>query len=131
MRMMVAQDICNVALVVTRYFGGIKLGTGGLIRAYTATAEDVIKAATLCDVEERVVMEGILDYKTFNKLSSVRFEDDEQIRNVQYTDQVRFEVACRKEREGFCREIINGIAMNEKWIIGRGFESVKIPISGK
>lgn len=130
-RMMVAQDICNVALVVTRYFGGIKLGTGGLIRAYTATAEDVIKAATLCDVEERVVMEGILDYKTFNKLSSVRFEDDEQIRNVRYTDQVRFEVACRKEREGFCREIINGIAMNEKWIISRGFESVKIPISGE
>ena len=38
-QMLVAQGITNVVVVVTRYFGGIKLGTGGLVRAYTSSAK--------------------------------------------------------------------------------------------
>lgn len=41
-------ELSKVVLVVTRYFGGIKLGTGGLIRAYSECAEAVIRQSTIC-----------------------------------------------------------------------------------
>ena len=44
-QMLVREGITNTALVVTRYFGGIKLGTGGLVRAYTGSARLGIEAA--------------------------------------------------------------------------------------
>ena len=40
-------DLTNIIIIVIRYFGGIKLGTGGLIRAYSSSASDVIKLVTL------------------------------------------------------------------------------------
>ena len=50
-QMMVNEGITNVVVVVTRYFGGIKLGTGGLVRAYTNSAKLGLEAAGLCDVK--------------------------------------------------------------------------------
>ena len=44
-QMLVKEGITNIAIVVTRYFGGIKLGTGGLVRAYTGSAKAGIEAA--------------------------------------------------------------------------------------
>ena len=55
-QMLVKEGITNVAVVVTRYFGGIKLGTGGLVRAYTSSAKLGLEAAGLCDVEEMSVL---------------------------------------------------------------------------
>ena len=49
-QMLVKEGITNVAVVVTRYFGGIKLGTGGLVRAYTSSAKLGIDAAQVCAV---------------------------------------------------------------------------------
>ena len=44
------QDVDNIAVVVTRWFGGVKLGTGGLMRAYGGTAASCLKAGTLSPV---------------------------------------------------------------------------------
>ena len=60
-QMLVAQGITNVVVVVTRYFGGIKLGTGGLVRAYTSSAKLGLAAAGVCDVCERNVLTYALD----------------------------------------------------------------------
>lgn len=43
------EDIGDVAVVITRYFGGTKLGTGGLVRAYTQMTKEAIKAVTLAE----------------------------------------------------------------------------------
>ena len=45
LQMLVNREITNVCVVVTRYFGGIKLGTGGLVRAYTSSAKLGLEAA--------------------------------------------------------------------------------------
>lgn len=70
-QMLVAQGITNVVVVVTRYFGGIKLGTGGLVRAYTSSAKLGLAAAGVCDVCERNVLTYALDYTYLAKLQNL------------------------------------------------------------
>lgn len=127
LHMLVLRSISDVALMVTRYFGGIKLGTGGLVRAYTAVAEDGLEAAILCDVEEQTVLEGVLDYKAFNKLSQRHPGENGGIRNIRYEDKVRFEVVCSEEEKKSWMEIVNGIAMSENWIKSQYSERIKVP----
>ena len=61
LQMLVKEEITNVAIVVTRYFGGIKLGTGGLIRAYTSSAKLAINDAGFCEVREKIMLEYRVD----------------------------------------------------------------------
>ena len=72
--MLVAEGISDIAVVVTRYFGGIKLGTGGLVRAYTGTAKLAIAAAGLEEVSERLVIKLEMDYPGYNKVSGNKTE---------------------------------------------------------
>ena len=74
-QMLVAQGITNVVVVVTRYFGGIKLGTGGLVRAYTSSAKLGLAAAGVCDVCERNVLTYALDYTYLAKLQNLAAQD--------------------------------------------------------
>ena len=62
LNMLKAQGITNVALVVTRYFGGVKLGTGGLIRAYTQSAQSVLKAAGIVEMRPYHLISVTLNY---------------------------------------------------------------------
>ena len=52
------EGVTNVVCVVTRYFGGILLGAGGLLRAYTKSAKDALDAAGVNDPPERSVRNG-------------------------------------------------------------------------
>ncbi|MDD3168376.1 MAG: YigZ family protein, partial [Eubacteriales bacterium] len=51
-QMLVKEGITNIAVVITRYFGGIKLGTGGLVRAYTGTTKLTLEESGVCAVKE-------------------------------------------------------------------------------
>lgn len=58
-------DLINVLVVVVRYFGGIKLGAGGLTRAYGNTAKQVIETAKLSEYVEYAQIKFVLDYNQF------------------------------------------------------------------
>lgn len=55
-------EVTNAVCVVTRYFGGVLLGTGGLLRAYTKSARDALAAAGLCAVRRWVCAELVCPY---------------------------------------------------------------------
>ena len=55
-------DITNFACVVTRYFGGIKLGAGGLVRAYSTVASLALKEAGICEIIEYQFIKASFDY---------------------------------------------------------------------
>ncbi len=112
-KMLVAEGITNVAVVVTRYFGGIKLGTGGLVRAYTSSAKLGLEAAGICDVCRRSVLTYALDYTYLAKLQNLagslsggksENENTEKaeeplftIDKISYTDVVEAELSCLPE----------------------------------
>lgn len=97
-QMLVAQGITNVVVVVTRYFGGIKLGTGGLVRAYTSSAKLGLAAAGVCDVCERSVLTYAIDYTYLAKLQNLAGDELFTIENLVYTDVVEAELSCLPER---------------------------------
>ena len=56
LKLISAEELTNLVIVVTRYFGGIKLGTGGLARAYTHAAKLAIEKAGICEVREGMIL---------------------------------------------------------------------------
>lgn len=95
-QMLVKEGITNVAIVVTRYFGGIKLGTGGLVRAYTGSAKLGLEVAGICSVREVCSLAVKADYTYLSKLQNMASDllgDEEDsikfvIKDIQYTDKV-------------------------------------------
>lgn len=59
------QGLTNLVVVVTRYFGGIKLGTGGLIRAYSGVTAAAIKELGIVDVKKQAGLEVTLTYPQY------------------------------------------------------------------
>lgn len=62
------EGVLNVVCVVTRYFGGVLLGAGGLVRAYTQSAKDTLDAAGISVVRRWVEVEAICPYSLFERM---------------------------------------------------------------
>lgn len=60
---------CDLCVVVTRYFGGILLGAGGLVRAYGAAAKNAIDAAGLAVFEQYAIMKIVVTYSDYQRLT--------------------------------------------------------------
>lgn len=105
-QMLVKEGITNVAIVVTRYFGGIKLGTGGLVRAYTSSAQLGLEAAGICRVMTIVKLTVSIDYTFLAKVQNLSIKnladdmDNEArfaIENIEYSDKVKMDVLVLPE----------------------------------
>lgn len=121
-QMLVQEGITNVAVVVTRYFGGIKLGTGGLVRAYTSSAKLGLEAAGIREVKEIKVVTYRLDYCIFNKVQNFTFEQDVSIENIEYTDVVKFDLLTEPELSDAVKCTITGLANGREKIIDEKIE---------
>ena len=80
--------LSNTAIVVTRYFGGTLLGTGGLVRAYTAAALGAIEKAEIITYDIYVSLDIETTYSDFQKFAPVFSEMGFRNSNVRYTDKV-------------------------------------------
>ena len=97
LQMLVKEGITDTAVVITRYFGGIKLGTGGLVRAYTGTAKEALKAAGIAEVKDMHVMNVRIEYTHHGRAESLSAKKSFEIRNTVFTDKVTLEVVCEPE----------------------------------
>ena len=78
------EGVENVCCVVTRYFGGILLGAGGLVRAYTQSAKDALDAAGISVVRRWVAMEVPCTYGQFESVRREVLSFDGVVENVDY-----------------------------------------------
>jgi uncharacterized YigZ family protein len=104
LQLLSGEGITNAALMVTRYFGGIKLGTGGLARAYTGAAKAVLLKAGVCDVAAGVRLRYEMGYQAFERLRAVAAREVYEIANAEYGGNVNFFLCGPLEREGEMRK---------------------------
>ena len=114
------QNIRNCLVVVTRYFGGIKLGAGGLIRAYGSAVSEALKAIGLI---RRVKMKSIwlvCNYSLLDTLQSrIKFLGY-TVGQIEYSDRVRLEALVEVvEAEDF-----------KKWVVEFSNNSVVVEVGG-
>lgn len=83
---LLGEGLCNTALVVTRYFGGTLLGTGGLVRAYSAAAREGIKSSTTIEKQYGTLLEIQTDYNGIGKIQYILGKHKIPITDSQYTD---------------------------------------------
>ncbi len=112
-QMLVKEGLTNMAVVVTRYFGGVKLGTGGLVRAYTGAAKAAVEAAGICDVREMETLSVKLDYSCLGKLQNLAGSSFFSIGNVVYEDKVTVDLSMEPERTEEMRRILSDLTSGE------------------
>jgi len=83
------KELINLLIAVIRYFGGIKLGAGGLTRAYGNTAKQVIEAADIDPYVELANIRLTLDYKQMQPLGYLLKKLDGHILKQDFAEQVR------------------------------------------
>lgn len=81
--------ITDTAVVVTRYFGGILLGTGGLVRAYTKAASMAIEAGSIVQRIKAMPLFVTVSYDLLGKLQYFCEQKNWYIENIEYTDKVK------------------------------------------
>ena len=80
--------ITNVLVVVTRYFGGILLGTGGLVRAYSTSTRDALNGAQKVLMCACCEYEIECDYGSFDRLTRLISDTNGMVQNTDFTDKV-------------------------------------------
>lgn len=112
------EDIYNVAVVVTRYFGGVLLGTGGLVRAYSKAVQEGLAASRIIEKRRGIALKVITDYTGIGKIQYIAGERNIPILNSEYTDKVVLELLIPSEDVDAVQKAVtegtNGRARMEK-----------------
>lgn len=90
-------EVNNVVVVATRYFGGIKLGAGGLVRNYAKTAKLAVLEGEIVEFIERV--ECLLDfsYEKINEVETLLINGNEELLNKDFNERVTYRVKVSNE----------------------------------
>ncbi len=97
-------DITNVLVVVVRYFGGVKLGVGGLISAYKTTAQLTLEEANIIEKTIDKQFKITFDYKNMNKVMRIIKEKNIQIVHQKMELNCEIQIATRKKN---AKEIVD------------------------
>ncbi|WP_077328065.1 YigZ family protein [Virgibacillus siamensis] len=122
------RDLKDTVIVVTRYFGGIKLGAGGLIRAYGNAASRAIETA---GVVERRLMNGFsitVDYPLLGKLENELRNSEHVLDSIQYLEKVEFIVFVRDGFEENFLDWITNLTSDTAKVTEKGTAYVEIDV---
>ena len=97
---LLAEDIHNVCVVVTRYFGGTLLGTGGLVRAYQAAAKAGLDASIITEKRHGFPIHIVTDYNSIGKLQYIIAQMELFTQETLYTDVVTVTVLTTEDTKG-------------------------------
>ena len=112
------EDIYNVAVVVTRYFGGVLLGTGGLVRAYSKAVQEGLAASKVVLKQKGIALKITTDYTGLGKIQYIAGERNIPVLDSEYTDKVVMKLLVPVQDVGSVQKAItegtNGRAGIEK-----------------
>ena len=107
------EDIHNAAVVVTRYFGGTLLGTGGLVRAYQKSVQEGLAAAQVIEKQPGRMLEINADYNSIGRIQYLLAQRQITVTDSEYTDRVVLRAMVpAAQKEALEKEITEGTSGN-------------------
>ena len=122
-------QLTNVCAVVTRYFGGIKLGAGGLIRAYAGSIALAIKEIGSVHIKEQLGLRLTLSYSQYQELPNFLKAKQLQEQDTAFTDQVQTTIFVDKDDKESVIESLIELFNGKIDIVEQGLRKVEVPIS--
>ena len=122
------EGVENVVCVVTRYFGGVLLGTGGLLRAYTKSAKDALDAAGIAAVRPWARMELGCPYSLLERMKTECISLGGAVQDIEYGAQVRLALLLPEaEAENF-RDRVTELSAGQSEALVTGLEHMPVRI---
>ena len=122
-------NLTNVCVVVTRYFGGIKLGAGGLIRAYAGSVALAVKEIGIIEIKEQAGIAIQMSYAQYQEYSNFLKEHNLMELETTFTDQIDTIIYVDKEeKENIKAELVeffNGKVTSTD----KGLREVEVPVN--
>ena len=118
----------DAVIVVTRYFGGTRLGTGGLVRAYSSAANGALKAGNIINYDVYSSLRISVSYSDYQRLGSVFNQTGFNVDEIKYTDKVIIYGRILKELlSEFDKAMIEATAgKHESELLGDKFDYLKV-----
>lgn len=92
------EGITNVVVVITRFFGGVKLGTGGLVRAYSHTAKKALEEAKIIEMVEYKSISVIINYTIHGKIQNyLSLNENFFLKDTVYSDHVELKMMVKTD----------------------------------
>ena len=106
---LLGEEIHNVCAVVTRYFGGTLLGTGGLVRAYSGAVQEGLKNCVILEKKLAEKLELKTDYSDLGKIQYILAEQGITVLGSEYSDKVVLTaLAPLSEAQGLKKKLTEG-----------------------
>ncbi|MCI6094798.1 MAG: IMPACT family protein [Christensenellales bacterium] len=103
---LIRSETLDAIIIVTRYFGGILLGSGGLVRAYSKSASDALSSAGVLQMLPCSEIEFFVDYSRYGGIEGF-VRSNSTVKNTEFLDNIRFNCLVPfDDAEGFIAEII-------------------------
>jgi len=122
-------NLTNVCVVVTRYFGGIKLGAGGLIRAYAGSVALAVKEIGIVEIKEQAGIQIQMSYAQYQEYGNFLKEHNLMELETNFTDQVETIIFVDKEHKETIKASLIEFFNGKVTLIDQGLREVEVPVN--
>ena len=122
-------NLTNVCVVVTRYFGGIKLGAGGLIRAYAGSVALAVKEIGIIEIKEQAGIQIHMTYAQYQEYGNFLKEHSLIELETNFTDQVDTMIFVDKERKDDIKADLIEFFNGKVTLTDKGLREVEAPVN--
>ena len=122
-------NLTNVCVVVTRYFGGIKLGAGGLIRAYAGSVALAVKEIGIIEIKEQAGIQIHMTYAQYQEYGNFLKEHNLIELETNFTDQVDTMIFIDKEKKNGIKADLIEFFNGKVTLTDKGLREVEVPVN--
>ena len=122
-------NLTNVCVVVTRYFGGIKLGAGGLIRAYAGSVALAVKEIGIIEIKEQAGIQIHMTYAQYQEYGNFLKEHNLIELETNFTDQVDTMIFIDKEKKDGIKADLIEFFNGKVTLTDKGLREIEVPVN--
>lgn len=122
-------NLTNICVVVTRYFGGIKLGAGGLIRAYAGSVALAVKEIGIVEIKEQAGIQIQMSYAQYQEYGNFLKEHNLMELETNFTDQVDTIIFVDKEDKEDTNAALIEFFNGKVILTDQGLREVEVPVN--